>query len=468
MRYKVIILLFILALIVNSISSQASLVKWWDETVYSSLGYDLKDSPLDYTFSKWADRNPDWWDKAGFRAPLLSYSLAFVNLITNSSAVALDFFIPTIGALGVVLLYLLVKKMFNKKLALYSSLFLTFIPLHIIYSGKILADVLLTTLITATFLSFWLGFEKKKVNFKILTGLLIGLSILSKYTAIILLPTIFIYLLIKNKNLKFLKDKYLGVSIIVLLLTLTPLFLYGQSSYDTPLGAFIHGYKASSYWGASSPWHFFVTNSVVMFSVVAILLLVGLVKIIKKFKFKNHNQLLILIWFIAFLIIFSSLSHKEDRYFLPIAPVVCIIAAIGLDSLKYKKALFVITMTVLILSALSGIYFLYYTSHGEDSTCFLQSNAFLRESEDNSVIFTDSSPIVYYYTKMENHYYTSEFRDMTKLIEEHYSGRPVYVLWSQYDFPTDFREDLDQSDKFEVVHRCPEDGNLSLVYKYFR
>jgi len=128
---------------------------------------------------------------------------------------------PLIGALSVIILYLLGKEIFNKKVGLISSLIFAFIPLHVFYSGRILTDVLFTFFVLLTFLSFWKGDEKGNKNQRILFGIFLALALLSRYTALWIIPVFFIYLLIKNKSFKFLKERNLWISILAFFITLT-------------------------------------------------------------------------------------------------------------------------------------------------------------------------------------------------------------------------------------------------------
>lgn len=203
---KFVVLLFIFSFSLNSFSAFYFPIRWWDETVYANLGYDLQKNPFDYSFTHgWGDRVFDWWDKAGFRAPLLPYLIALINFLSNSNQFFVDLLVPFFGAVGVVLLYFLSKKLFNEKIAIYSSTFLAFLPTYVQISGKILTDIFAATLITVAFLTFWLGFEKKITKFKYLTGLLAALAVLARYTSLVIFPVFFIFLLLRNRNLNFLK-----------------------------------------------------------------------------------------------------------------------------------------------------------------------------------------------------------------------------------------------------------------------
>ena len=39
---------------------------------------------------------------------------------------------------------------------------------------------------------------------------------------------------------------------------------------ENPFGAFIHGFKASAYWGGTQYWYFFFENWLKMFSIIGI------------------------------------------------------------------------------------------------------------------------------------------------------------------------------------------------------
>ena len=69
------------------------------------------------------------------------------------------------------------------------------------------------------------------------------------------------YFLIRDKSLKFLKDKYLWYAIGIFFWTLVSWFIYSFKYYGNILGAFIHGFKAAGYWGGVQSWNFFFVNS---------------------------------------------------------------------------------------------------------------------------------------------------------------------------------------------------------------
>jgi 4-amino-4-deoxy-L-arabinose transferase-like glycosyltransferase len=288
---KILIALFVIAFIIRGVFVFSTPIKIWDETVYANLGYDLSKNLLDYSVANngWSDYIPSGgdnfyaWPKMGFRAPLLPYLLMPLYLFHLDFLII--FFIAIIGALSVCLVYLLGKKLFNKKVAVYSAILFLLIPLHVVYSAKILTDVMFTFFVLLTFFSFWKGYEEENKKHKILFGVFLALTLLSRYTALWIIPIFLIYFLVRDKSLKFAKDKYLWYSVLVFFITLIPWLIYGIFEYNNPLGAFIHGFKASGYWGGLQSWTFFFQYWWQMFSIIGFVFVIALIYILYKKEF---------------------------------------------------------------------------------------------------------------------------------------------------------------------------------------
>src|SRR3989344_2735323 len=124
---KILICIFIFALAIRILFVFSTPLRWWDETVYANLGYDLSINPLDYSFANngWSDfipycNNDNYcWPNAGFRAPLLPYALSIFFLLKLGFLT--KFFIPFVGALGSVFLYFLGRKFFNREVGILSA-----------------------------------------------------------------------------------------------------------------------------------------------------------------------------------------------------------------------------------------------------------------------------------------------------------------------------------------------------------
>lgn len=472
-EYKFLIFLFLLALIIRVVFVFVEPIQIWDGTVYSNLGYDLSKNFLDYSFANngWSDAMP-WggWPKAGFRPPVLPYSLSFIYFIGLGNFV--KFFMSLVGALSVVLIFFLAKEIFNKKVALYSAIFLTLIPLHVIYSGKILSGIYATFFILLTMFCFWKSFEKGETKYAPFFGIFFALAILTRYTTLWIALIFPIYFLIRDKSLKFLKNKSLWYSILAFFIVLIPWFIYGYFTYGNPLGAFIHGMQGASV-GPPQAWYFFFVNSFEMFSILSLIFLASIIFAIYKNKLGNKKILFLFLWFFLFLGFAMFLPYKEIRFLLPIVPALCLLSGFFIDKIKkYKKIILISLIFILILSNIFLFYDYYNKYHTETNKCFLEANNFLKNLDNDILVITEASPLIYYYTKKETHFYPVPWglESLNRLVEENYNNREVYIFFTEYDMPISdekhirIKKDLDNS--FEKVFECGKEGGLSVVYKY--
>jgi 4-amino-4-deoxy-L-arabinose transferase-like glycosyltransferase len=143
-----------------------------------------------------------------------------------------------LGVLNIYLLFLLTKKVFNRKIANIASLIYAVAPIFVFSSRLIVAENLLIT----WFLLSAILLLKSKINLKLLVLLCI-LAILTKLSGLILPAGLIIFGLL-NKEKKVLKAGFWGllVSLIILLIYASiynlPLFLsvqFGQASRDLGL-----------------------------------------------------------------------------------------------------------------------------------------------------------------------------------------------------------------------------------------
>ncbi len=475
---KILIILFLIAFILRSVFLLSAPVKIWDETVYANMGYDLSNNPLDYSVANngWSDFIPSGgddfyaWPKMGFRAPLLPYSLSILYLFHLDFFVS--FFMVFVGALSVCFVYLLGKRMFNSEIALYSAILFLFLPLHVTYSAKILTGVLFTFFVILTLYSFWRGYEEGNKFHKVLFGIFLALALLSRYTALWVMPVFLLYFLVRDRSLKFLKDKYLWYAIVSFFVVLVPWFIYGISEYNSPIGAFIHGAKASGYWGGFQSWHFFFDYWFQMFALTGLVFLIAIIYILYKKEFFKRGIYFTLIFFFFFLIMAIYMPHKEDRFILAITPAIAIISGYFLSKVKKYARLILVLAIIGSLILLSFQFTLTYkNSYTDKHKCFLEANEFLKNQE-NALVITDESPIVYYYTKQETRFYSYpvSYSSLKEMVETSYAGKNSFVFFTDYDMPlteeknVKIKEDLDKN--MENVFECSKTEGYSAVYKF--
>ena len=467
------IALFISAFLVRMIFAYATPIKSWDETIYLNLGSDLSHNLLDYSFSHgWSDYIPSGEDvmygypKAGFRAPLLPYLIAFLHIFHVSFLIT--FLLPLVGALSVIVVYVLGKELFTKRVGVISALFFAFIPLHVFYSGRVLTEVLLTFFILLTFLSFWKGFEKGNKTYKILFGVFLALALLSRYTALWIVPVFPLYLLARHKTFTFLRDKYLWYSVAAFLILLTPWFVYGIVTYHNPIGATIHGAKASAYWGGAQSWHFFFDHWWQMFSIIGFVFVFALLYIYYERAFFKKEMYLLLLWFILFFGIALYMPHKEERFILPIVPAVALITGYFIDKNKYYKKIVIAIMGVLLISLGVNFYTEYTTFHNINTNCFQQVSAKLKKLPGDGLLVSESPSLFRYYAGKDNIFYPDTITEATMNVVTHSTNRKVYFVFTKFNsgFETEVWQNLHKimRDKYHLVFACQQDREVNWIY----
>lgn len=473
-KHKLLIAIFLVALLIRILSVYSAPIKIWDESVYLNLGTDLSKNLLDYSFSHgWSDFIPSGEDnlygfpKAGFRAPLLPYIIAFFHILHINFLI--NFFMPLIGALSTILIYLLGKEIFNKKTGLISALFLAFIPVHVNYSGRVLTDVLVTFLILLSFLSFWKGFERGHKKHKILFGLFFAIAVLSRYTALWLIPVFLSYLLIRNRSLKFLRDKYLWLSVLVFLITLTPWFIYGILTYNNPVGAFIHGARASMYWGGSQTWHLYFDYWWQMLSIVGFIFIYAIYYILNKKEFVKKEIYLLLIWITVFLGMVILIPHKEDRFILPIVPAITLISGYVIEKVRNNRNLIIGVITgILVFSSYLNLNNTYSSNHNINTECYRQVGSKLGQIQGEFLVVSENTSLFRNFSQQESAYYPITINEETIKSLTTSANKKVYFVFTKYNsgFNTVTWKNLNKimAKNYNIIFACPQDGEINWIY----
>jgi 4-amino-4-deoxy-L-arabinose transferase-like glycosyltransferase len=466
------IIILVISLLLRIFSSFMYPIIWWDEAVYSNLGYELSQGN-DYSFRNgWTDFVPygqGIYDlpRAGFRPPLLPFILSIFYFLK------LDFFIkllmPLIGTLSVFFVYLLGKEMFNKTVGLYSAIIFSLIPVHILYSGRILTDVLSTFLLIVCFYFFWRGFEKNNNRDKILFGLFLGLALLSRYTVLWAFPVFFIYLLIRFK-FRFFKDRYFWYSCLIFLLTLSPWLIYGLIEYNNPLGPFIHGVIAKDYWGGTQDWNFFINQGYKLFSILGFVFIFSILFLFFNKRYKEKENYLLLIWVVFFFFMCMNLPHKEDRFIISLLPGISILSGSFMYSFfKNKKLRLALTglLVVFLISIFMHLFIIYSSNHNINSKCFYQTIDYLNNLDYDYDLISENTLVFHHLTRKQTHYYPGfNISSINSFINS--SDNDFLVVFTRAGSTISFEDyellESELSKNYNLDFNCSLDPRMNFVY----
>lgn len=281
-----------------------------------------------------------------FTHPFLAkYIIGLSLLLFGKSDFAARFPAAVAEIISVLFIYLLTMKMSNRYCGFFASLLFATSPLVISYSKLALLDPFMVCFFVVTLYCFWVALEEGKRNYFLFGGLSLGLSVATKYSALILLPIMFVYIVVYHKGLIMgdesgffvLKiDSYLAYSATLSFLTFSATFLPSLSTFPRVLQEivstwipYISGTKA--YLQVTEPPWAYLYWYLASFSVPMLLAYMLAVGGALYYREKSFMYLL-LSSFLPFLA-FSFISSKNFRYALIFEPGLSMLAALVLSKM---------------------------------------------------------------------------------------------------------------------------------------
>jgi 4-amino-4-deoxy-L-arabinose transferase-like glycosyltransferase len=243
------------------------------------------------------------------------------------------------GVANILLVYLIGKRMYSKKVGLIASLFLSFSLLHVKYSRLIRPDIPMAFFITLSFFFIYLIYERGKTKDYLLATLFAGFSIATKYTGVFLIVPIFLAHLFyglkeKKKLFSIFFDKKVLLVIIFIAVGFFIAFPYALVRYRylfVTIGNWLRGLNkiTANQPGEINSWVYYITYSL-NHSLGYALAIFSLIGIIYGIFTHRKKDILLLSFPLLYYFIMGSFSRHGDRYFLPIVPFLTIIAAMFL------------------------------------------------------------------------------------------------------------------------------------------
>ncbi|MFH0820034.1 MAG: glycosyltransferase family 39 protein [bacterium] len=263
---------------------------------------------------------------------------------------AARFLITLIGTASVYLIYLVGRKIFNKRSGILASLFLATSFFHLElshFTRHWLPACFLTLLLVYLAWQIWQDKDKK---YFVLSGAVAGLAFGITYvTAIAFLLPVFAYFFLgEGKFSQKIKNKNFWLMIgIFLLIAFIFIALYPQEFLKLTIGedAGVKGVKnIIDYFGS---FFYYFLNLLYFEPVILFFSLTGIVLLFLKAK----EKLIFLLFFpFVYISLFYFLLHHEVRYTLPLLPFLILLASYGIDYLlNFLKSELAKTLIVLIV-----------------------------------------------------------------------------------------------------------------------
>jgi 4-amino-4-deoxy-L-arabinose transferase-like glycosyltransferase len=239
--------------------------------------------------------------------PMIAYMMRLSSLLGYS-----EFFVrlpALISALVTILImFKLSDKMFGAKVAN--------ITFYLLISWPMLQGIFLVTTPDSPLIMFWsftlftfyLGIFEDKVKYIYLSGFCLGLALLSKYTAILLVPGLFLFFIFSKKYRYMLLKKEIYIAMMIALIIALPIFIWNyQHDWISFSFQMNHGYDHEKIFRLDSFSDFILSQLGVGGPVMMIALIYYLIKYNKDIV--KDDRLAFLFW--PFIFIFLFFAHSS-------------------------------------------------------------------------------------------------------------------------------------------------------------
>lgn len=270
--------------------------------------------------------------------PMVGYLIAISSLFGHS-----EFFVRLPGlftaTITILTLYSLAKKMFNQNIANITGILAITCPMIQATFFIITPDSPFIMFWALTLYAFYIGVFEKKTCYLYLSGIFAGCGLLSKYTAILIFPSLFLFLITSSRYryILFCKDIY-GATCLSFLVFLPVLIWNYQHDWISFIYQFRHGINevskfnwgaVGSYWGA----HVLIGGPILFFA--------GLYYLIRNFKATlSDERLSYLFWTFIFSTLFFGycglFNFVQANWIAPVYLSSIIFVAYWLDKFNNK------------------------------------------------------------------------------------------------------------------------------------
>ena len=332
MKNKILVMFISIILMNIFINNQFQL--HFDEAYYWAYGQNLSLSYYDHP-------------------PMIAYIIYLTSMLGSSELfVRLATIITT--TITVITVYALTKKMFDNKVANIVVLLLLACPLIEGIFFIVTIDSPLIMFWALTLYAFYLGVFENKIKFVYLSGFFAGCGLLSKYTAILIFPSLFIFLITSKEYRHLLHQKHLYLSFVLAWIVFLPVIIW---NYQNHWVSFIYQFKHGTSQTRIIHWQFlgeYIGGTILILG--PILLIALLYYSLRYIKINLSNSKLSFLWwsYISVFLIFAYLSlfnHIEINWIAPISISGSILLAYWLSTKNnrwvYRSSLILIFIVLL-------------------------------------------------------------------------------------------------------------------------
>ncbi|MEK6842380.1 MAG: glycosyltransferase family 39 protein, partial [Nanoarchaeota archaeon] len=447
---------------------------WWDGADYLSaakrLGLNLEIRDI-------------WYYRRGFLFPLISAPFFMFGL----GEVGVRFLEILFSTGFVFISYFLVMRLTNKKVALLTSICLSFSWLLLFFSGRILTDIPAAFFILLSFLFFWDGYFLKKGNKYIyFSAVMFVLAVLTRMQSLMIAPA-FLFIAFMKEKYRMFANKKLWIAVLFFATLMIPQFYLYSVHYGNPFTDIATHYlgigEEAEATGNERIFSFAIFNYIldlpyILGDWIFYLFLIGIFFFFfdlilgfdKVFKNEELQKKFFVLFFLAciFLIMgyVGSVSYVEQRYVTAALPFLFLITVYPLvklgevlekkQNLNKKLSNFIILCILLLL--LIPNFNLANSMIEEKKTSYLevkQAGLWIKENSNPSdIVISGSLPQITYYSERSTYpfdfwYKNKEFenysQDVAGFLQFVEDKKPRYMILSIFEIIPDWAQTFPQT-----------------------
>jgi 4-amino-4-deoxy-L-arabinose transferase-like glycosyltransferase len=416
---------------------------WWDSAVFIEMGK--------FAYSS---GESGFWEPA--RPIILPLLLGFVWSTGLDVVVFGGILVLLFGAGCVYLTYLISKKIFKKKIALISAMFLAFSVTFLSFNSMILTGIpsIFFGLLTIYY------FIKKKY---FLVGLFSGIAFMTRFAQLVIFAALFIVIIFDYKKEKNLQKNILqlisGFLLIIIPYLVFNHFMYGSILYPFLLQKFLTTYTGGA-WHQS--WWFYLSN-LLKENFLLLFSIPGIIFIIKKLDYKKST---ILFPFLIFFILFTFIDVKVIRYMIVFLPFLYILTSYGIfnvsSSIKNKKLVATFFIFIFLVWFIQTTYSIYLNNDPLKTNKHLTFQNYIEEAEEG-IWITNPVFAVHSDKKINEIMYYPTFNNEKFLYLKANINRANNVLINTCDLYCEPYNTFCEDDKAELLSIFTD--NFDIVYQ---
>jgi hypothetical protein len=163
--------------------------------------------------------------------PMVAWAIRFFTVFLGNNQFAVEIATQVIALLFFLTIFLLARRLFGTRVAFFSVLTLEATPLFSVGSMILHINNVCNLFFVWAALAFLKGFEKKEKKYYYFGGIALGLSLLSKVSAVLFILAAFFFLLFSRQRRRVLLNPHLYLALLLALIIFSP-FIFWNMSHD--------------------------------------------------------------------------------------------------------------------------------------------------------------------------------------------------------------------------------------------